>query len=523
MKLVALFICAACLLALSSVAEGKPPEIKIHGNWVLIDEVYLAVLDLPSTAKANPATAALVERRLHDFLYRAGYVLADVKAKVVDGVIEVHVDEGRLEKIIFLGVGTLKTLRLKLDLTLPHHVFNRPNLIRQLKYLGNRHGVSKITFKLVPVRHVEHEGPQVGDFGKIKGHAVLLPDARYQLHIRFGQSDWGTGFGLDLEYDFPDGLTLGGNYKGEGLLFADDRWRVGAKAGGKVRSGLDDGEPYLALSRAATGFRWYTPALVGRGLRPYIWLRSDLETRQRGDLDVEIYYSERLEGSLNIGYEFVDALAFSIGGGVEERFIFGVEYKEDTTPPMDEKSRFRPFILGKADMSFGSREVRRDRGHHLALEGRHYWVEGLHSFGKIVYSYRSVFEIGWHDLWIKSRGTWMWGEILFYDEEPVGGRYIRGVFGDRYYVHRVGNLVLEFRLSLYRDVVKLGIFHDLALFGELDRVNGGEDLRVADSFGLGFHLLIMDSFQLDFYYGFGFSFHDEGFDHGLAVSLKKVY
>ena len=80
--------------------------------------------------------------------------------------IEVHVDEGRLEKIIFLGVGTLKTLRLKLDLNLPHHVFNRPNLIRQLKYLGNRHGVSKITFKLVPVRYIEHEGPQVGDFGK---------------------------------------------------------------------------------------------------------------------------------------------------------------------------------------------------------------------------------------------------------------------------------------------------------------------------------------------------------------------
>lgn len=509
-------------MLLNTAAGGKPPPVKIHGNYALFDEVYLAILDLPSTARADRDTAALVERRFLDFLHRAGYVLADVRAEPVDGNIEVHVDEGRLEKIIFLGAGTLRTLRLKLDLSLPHHIFNRPNLVRQLKNLGKRHGVSKVSFKLVPVRAMGHDGPQVDDLGKINGQAIVRPHARYQLHIRFGESEWGTGFGFDLEYDFPDGLTLGGYYKGAGLVFGEDRWLLGAKAGGKVRDDLDDGEPYLALSRAAAEFKWYTPSLVGRGLRPYLWLRSDLESRQRRDLEVEIYYSERLEGSLNIGYEFTDGLAFSIGGGVEERFIFGVEYKQDHTAGVEADPRFRPFVLGKADLDFGSREVRRDRGHQMVLEGRHYWVEGLHSFGKAALKYQKVFELGWHDLWIKSRGTWLWGDIRFYDEEPVGGRYLRGVFGDRYYVHKVGSLALEFRLSLVRDLVKLSFFHDLAVFGELDRVAGGETVRVADSFGLGFHVLILDAFQFDLYYGFGFTF-EEDFDHGLAVSLKKVY
>ncbi len=509
-------------MALSAAARGKPPPIKIHGNWVLIDEVYLAVLDLPSTAKANRATAALVKRRLQDFLYRAGYILAEVKAKVVAGAIEVHVDEGRLEKVIFLGVGTLKTLRLKLDLGLPHNVFNRPNLVRQLKYLGKRHGVSKITFKLVPVRKVDHDGSQVNDFGKVNGYALVRPCARHHLHIRFGGSDWGTGFGLDLEYDFPDGLTLGGYYKGAGLLFDDDRWRVGSKVGGKFRYGLDDGEPYLALSRAALELKWYTPALVGRGLRPYLWLRSNLESRQRGDLDLEIYYSERLEGSLNLGYEFTDGFMLSVGGGVEERFVFGVEHTATATTGVDAGSRFRPFVGGRADLGFETGEMRRDRHHRLVLAGRHYWVEGRHSFGKAVMAYQRVFEIGWHDLWVKSRGAWLWGEISFYDEEPVGGRYVRGCFGNKYYVHKVSNLALEFRLSLARDLVKLSIFHDLAVFGELGRVNGGETLRVADSFGLGFHVLILDTFQLDIYYAFGFSSEDE-FGHGLAAGLKKVY
>ena len=90
------------------------------------------------------------------------------------------------------------------------------------------------------------------------------------------------------------------------------------------------------------------------------------------------------------------------------------------------------------------------------------------------------------------------------------------------YVEKVAGLSLEFRLSLARDLFKLGVFHDAAVFGELDRAGGGETFRFANSFGLGFHALILDTFQLDLYYAFGFN-SEEDFDHGPSASLKKVF
>ena len=204
-------------------SAGASELVKIHGNWVIIDEVYLAVLDLPENAEANQATAERVKKRLLDFLHQAGYSLATAEVRVVDGTIEVQLDEGRLEKVVFLGCSTLKALRLKLDLNMPHHVFNRPNLVRQLRYLGKRHDVEDITFKLVPVKRVAHDGPQIDDLGTISGHAIIPPNAAHELRIHLGHSEWGTGFGLDLEYDFPDGFVLGGNYKGVGLLLGRDR------------------------------------------------------------------------------------------------------------------------------------------------------------------------------------------------------------------------------------------------------------------------------------------------------------
>ena len=92
----------------------------------------------------------------------------------------------------------------------------------------------------------------------------------------------------------------------------------------------------------------------------------------------------------------------------------------------------------------------------------------------------------------------------------MGGRYVRGVFGDRYYVKRVAALALEFRWSLARDLYKISVFHDLAVYGELDREHGGDHPRVADAFGL------------NLYYSFGFT-SDGKFDRGVSASISKAF
>src|SRR5947209_1354889 len=128
------------LCALLLAAAAAQPLIVVRGNVALVDGVYRAALDLPPDAKASPVLARAVASKLRQFLHRAGYSLATVRAHAEGEQIIVEVDEGRLDKVIFLGGGAFETLRLRLDLKLHDDVFNRPELERQLRGLAQRLG-----------------------------------------------------------------------------------------------------------------------------------------------------------------------------------------------------------------------------------------------------------------------------------------------------------------------------------------------------------------------------------------------
>ncbi|MBI3179536.1 MAG: hypothetical protein HYZ27_07725, partial [Deltaproteobacteria bacterium] len=107
----------------------------LKGNRLLPDEVYFAVLSLPATAEVNDETARNMAGQMLTFLRKAGFLLARVRAEVHGEVIEVHIDEGRLSRVVFRGQGSLTSLRAKMRLDLPYNVFNAPSLERQLARL----------------------------------------------------------------------------------------------------------------------------------------------------------------------------------------------------------------------------------------------------------------------------------------------------------------------------------------------------------------------------------------------------
>ena len=114
--------------------------VEVRGNVVMVESVYLAILDLPSGAAADKKTADIVRRQILGFLDRAGYILASARVVPSGGRLLVDVDEGHVEKIVFIGAGSLRTLQLKLDLNMPHHVINLPhrNVRREIHGLGDR-------------------------------------------------------------------------------------------------------------------------------------------------------------------------------------------------------------------------------------------------------------------------------------------------------------------------------------------------------------------------------------------------
>ena len=91
-------------------ARQRPPII-FSGNLVLNDEVYLAVLDLPPDFVPGKSGADLVRSRILSFLQRAGFEIARVETAVEGGRILVDIDEGRVEKVILRGQGSLRTVQ----------------------------------------------------------------------------------------------------------------------------------------------------------------------------------------------------------------------------------------------------------------------------------------------------------------------------------------------------------------------------------------------------------------------------
>src|SRR5437763_1944945 len=139
------------------------PLLVFHGNVALLEDVYRSVLDLNGSTKATPASARMVAVRLASFLHRAGYALATVRARAEGEQIIVDIDEGRLDKIIFLGGGAFETLRLRLDLNIQQDVFNQPELERQLASLARRLGLGEFAYEIVPVPNVSAPRTQLDD------------------------------------------------------------------------------------------------------------------------------------------------------------------------------------------------------------------------------------------------------------------------------------------------------------------------------------------------------------------------
>ncbi len=530
--------CLALLgLLLALVAPGQAhasgkrrAPLLFSGNIVLNDEVYLAVLELPADFVPNREGAALVRSRLLSFLKRAGYELAQVETAVEKDRILVDIDEGRVEKVILRGQGSVRTVQVLLSLSLPFNVFNRPYLERQLTALRAQNGVDVERFELVRTDEVEHLGPQVeklptfiDDLGKFVGHPLIPPRADYELHIVFRRREWAAGLGLVAGLGGGDGLRLGLEYREEDLWLKDDRWSAGGQFGTKIRTRISNQHAYLALTRAAVELQWFTPRL-GLGLRPTLQVRFDLTSRQRPDIGLESYYATRAQAVAALSYDFFRGATVTLGVGAEQLDVFSLRPVEGSAPAAGvlPSSALRPYLSGTAQLVFDMDEIRRDRRHELEVTGRHYPGKSQRGYGLTAYRYQKFFEVGWHDVLLTSRGVYLWGVQPFIEEQPVGGQLVRGVFDTRFYARRALGTGLEGRFSLTRDIYKVGGFVDVALFGELDRAAHTEKARVIASLGPSFHVLIADAFQLDLYYSLGFAGRGEA-ERGFTVSLRQAF
>lgn len=501
------------------------PLLSFRGNVVLADEVYRALLNLPKSARATPGLARKIRSRILAFLHRAGYDLAAVRAEVEGDQIALDIDEGRLNKVIFLNEGTVEQIRLHLQFGLPHDVFNRPMLERQLRELSRQFNLKRYEWRLVPSRDPKETGPstQIETLEPLPNVELIPQQREYELHILLERQQWEAGYGLDASINGLEGVGVGVHYLEGNLLLPNDRWEARGRIAGNLRSNIDGSDTRPVLQAALLEGRWYTPPILKEAFRPFVNLRAYYLDRQRGDLGLNSFKYLPLEASINLGYTFKPDIAVSLGLGFEHRRIFDLHPIMGASPVVfstpDQQSRF--FSIARVEYVLNPDEIRRDRKHEIDVEGRAY-DHGVKMMDRLTASYQKPTLIGWHELWIKIRGTLLGGDVLFPDEEPTGGDYLRGAFSSTFYVRKIASLSLELRVSLVRDLFKVSVYHDLAVFGAQDAARTSERSAVADAFGAGIHVMIIDAFELDAYYGVGFATR-AGFDRGFTLAIRQAY
>ncbi len=522
-------------VAASPVQAGSSADlIRFHGNLALPDEVYFAIIELPETAAADEQTAEAIVAQIESFLGKAGYVMARIDVKVSDKI-EITIDEGQVSRVVFRGKGTLKSIQGKSMLDIPHNIFNKPWLERQLRTLEKSLNLIKATYELVPVKKSEEDAI---DFETIESLGLLKPlidfkeKGDYELHIFLDRSANYKRYLLKLGANKEDGLIIRTGYGSQGWFFEDDRLNFYTNLGGANYEPLDGGDKYLKLALLQSGVQWYAPTLLGN-VRPLLWFGADMQSRQRFDLDIESYRWLRWRASVNADIKATKTLKIIVGGGIQRRDLTQVVHLSLPSDTL-QHSDWGAFFAGNLRWTFSRDLMRLDRDHSLFIEARLIPKAVLNTSWRLRWSWQKWFTYGWSGLLLAAKGTALGGETLFTQDEAVGGKYLRGVFGRMFYVRKVGAGTIEYRFSLKRDIISLGLFLDLAAFeptqGQVGRQilkQFGSPVVFGGAVGAGTHFLISGMFQLSINFAYGATFSGNPADNqrskGLALKLMKAF
>ena len=515
-------------LVCAFAAQG-PGLVTIEGNVALPEQLYLTVLESRAPAGFTPEGGV---EALTSFLRDSGYELATVELTSREPLVY-RVEEGRLDRILFIGAGGGTTLGFKLSFSLPGDVFNRSAVDQEVQRLVRESGsISGARWELARARAVEPRNPELQISGerKLGTVTVLEPGHEYELRIFLEQAPWRPGFDLGIGFGPPDGLSVNMDWRLGEAFVEDDRLDVSSSVGVDFGDLSEDPSDRLGLTRLGIEARWFTPPLGANWLRSFASLSAMAFGRDREeDIGVDSYIFAPLAASANVQFEF-DRLSSYIGGGLEQRFILRARATEDPDLPqpqiadLDPPANLRPFLAFGTAVTFGPSRLRQDRRHRAQFDARILGAGTPNTDGifDVRASYENTFLFGWDELRYSFRGAYLAGDVPYFNEVAFGDGFVRAAFLDEIFTRRVGTLKLEYRLSLSRDTVKVSLFNDFGVFERLNLARESEGARLIENGGVGVHLLVLDVFQVDLYGGVGVtSDGDAGVD--LSLSVNQVF
>lgn len=515
------------LLGMALILAGSP---EIVGNVALPDQLYGQILETRTSSTSSLEDDALAIER---FLRGAGYALAEVEVESRDPP-RLRIREGVLDRIIFIGAGGGTVLGFKLSFDLPGQVFNRSRVESEVERLvAQSDSVARAHWQLVPARKVDEERQAIQLEPRTVGTlSVLKPGQDYELRVYVEAPEYAPGFDVGLGFGPPDGLFVDLTWRFADALVENDRMIVDNSLGVDFGDLGSDPADRLGITRAVGRVQWFSPPLGADWLRSHFELSARALGRNReADIGLRSYVFAPLAVSGDLQFQF-DRLTAYVGGGIEQRFVFRTRASDEPgapelqipDPALQPDPNLRPFFAFGSRLRFAPQRLREDRQHQLSFDARilSSGPEGQAGIQDLRAAYENVILFGWDEFVVRLSGAFLGGDVPYFNEVAFGDGFLRAAFLDEIYTTRIGSLRTEYRLSLSRDVFKLGFFNDVALFERLDLERSTQGPEFIESAGLGLHILALDVFQFSLYGGFGITTGGQA-DVDISLSASQVF
>jgi hypothetical protein len=502
-------VLAWLVLVFPPAAQGQPNTlgVRVSGSSLPADVVHEAVGPDPTTDLNLADWAAAACLRIVAAHQAAGYDYARAWFSLEEAtLVWIHVDPGHM-RVEFAGVGSVGAALFRLNMNLPKGVFYKPTVTRALQELKQRYGLLSISYQVTEVGEI-----QLPHFGATVPARVL--------HVNVVSNEF-FGWSLDVSVSATWGVVPALAYQRANLLLDDDRLYTKFQFAFPYRRYLFDEQPRLQWVHGGFDASYRLPRRMRGALAPKLATSLYLSRYDRLDLDIKTFDILR-STTVPMLMLFRSALELSLGPGVDVVKIVQLQRVDDgleAPRPLGSTTSVRALVRLTANLEPQVVVMRRDQRPWLRLE-----VDGASSDIKKWFISSRLYgqwgtSLGRHHFILRGRAAWLAGDVRYWDDMPLGGDYQRVFFNNRYWVHGAIQLETAYRMSLWRDWFALGVFHDGSLF--MDRSLPVHGIAGANAFGPSLHFLLLDTFSLNIYAGYGFS--PVGFDQTITFAMQKVF
>ncbi len=471
-----------------------------------------------------------VARKIERYLYSKGYTLAKVyPLEETDKILAVYVDEGSIMRIIYKKLNAIDIIKMKYEFDLQDKIYNKNIVDKELQRIKKKYRYKAVRATLQPAEEGDKAFIQLDKEFYIPGIGLTrLPffkehAPRYNLIIRFTKysrtESKGVTYGIKTNYS--NGLIPDIEYNYPNFIYKKDHLMIGASFG--VLYGLDfKFKEYPKWTFIETHSEYDFAPTLKDYFTPMTSISAYYSRSSRIDIGLLSYNYLLLNGILAPGITLLKRFKIYAGLGFERVFIYTPEIDEEADYVVDVKKAVDTWAIFESKFKFKFKPpyLKDQDNHQFEIIYNYYTNERY--FYSVTINLDGEFEFHNLDYYLYIiQYTKLWKSPPFYHEYSVSDAVFKGFMGKSYHTRNVLKFSNEYKISIYKDSLHIGIFVDAVRFeGSGYDLSGYQHGIVTGPAG---HIIFLDQFEFNIFFGKDYLFSTKESQYDLYFNAKKKW